>query len=61
MKKKIKDLTLEECQRICDTHVCKNCPLKIQHPDDDDLLGCPVSYDDWYLEKEVEINESDND
>ena len=30
MKKKIKDLTLEECQKICDNHSyfhCDGCPL----------------------------------
>lgn len=32
MKKKIKDLTAEECERICDTKkVCENCPLNFDN------------------------------
>ena len=27
MKKKIKDLTLEECKAICADNECANCPL----------------------------------
>ena len=55
MKKKIKNLTLEEAQKICDKSVCITCPLKHFSPDNEIIRDCPVSYEDWYLEKEVEI------
>ena len=29
MKKKIKDLTLAEVEKYCDTHFCRDCQLKI--------------------------------
>ena len=62
MKKKIKDLTLEECQRICDTsNNCRTCPLKHFSPDDETIKDCPVSYEDYYMLREVETDESDNE
>ena len=61
MKKKIKDLTLEECQRICDKSYCSGCPLRHYSPDDETIRDCPVSYEDYYLLKELEIDESNNE
>ena len=29
MKTKIKDLTSEQLIKICDTHSCDNCPLRV--------------------------------
>lgn len=40
MKKKIKDLTLKECGRICAKHHdCESCPLYVGN-DDDNMPIC---------------------
>lgn len=54
MKKKIKDLTVQECKSICaKTKDCDKCPLNVCHVG---VITCPD-----YIEKEVEIYESNND
>ena len=53
MKKKIKDLTLEECRKICArSSSCYNCPFF-----DDNLRKCRPVIDllDW--EQEVEVDD----
>lgn len=58
MKKKIKDLTLEECQRICEKSICKTCPLRhFAHNDEDNDLDCPACYEATYILKEVDLDE----
>lgn len=57
MKKKIKDLTLGECKRICSKmEYCSHCPI---------LIVCPFRLDNYEemsdLEREVKIDESNND
>lgn len=49
MKKKIKDLELEEIFDICSNHSCKKCPLKVKNKPQ-----CKPDYPD-YLEEEIEI------
>lgn len=56
MKKKIKDLTLAECEKICNKHsICKGCPLKSK-------FGCITIFSEHEvfnfkidMEKEIEI------
>ena len=51
MKKKIKDLTLEEMNKICKKQfTCRNCPLKSS------FKTC-IKYWGVYLEREVEVDE----
>lgn len=53
MKKKIKDLTVEEIKSICDrSPFCHKCPLK-------NHIKC--CYIDTDLEREIEVYESNND
>lgn len=56
MKKKIKDLTVEEVEKICDKQTdCDNCPL--------DIPSCRICmkditiYNIGFLEKEIEVEE----
>lgn len=57
MKKKIKDLTLEECKKICDENVCSRecCPL----------YGKGICHQSFYdyeeedLEQEIEVEEDE--
>ena len=52
MKKKIKDLTLEECKQICLKNSCKNnCPLSLEPS------GCWYGFKD-YLVKTQKIIKS---
>jgi hypothetical protein len=49
MKKKIKDLTLGECKRICEKQTeCFGCPLETSR-------GCATDFEE--MEREVEIDE----
>ena len=58
MKKKIKDLTLEECENICIKHGCEDCPLDIPHSNTCHFIGLqrglrlPIN-----AEIEVEVDE----
>ena len=46
-KKKIKDLTLEECKKICENSYCRDCPIKY-------VCGqTPIYYDDEDLKAEI--------
>lgn len=66
MKKKIKDLTLEEMQKICNKHYyCRNCPLFLKQIEGENGFidyQCAHELDYDYidkkeLEKEVEVDE----
>ena len=51
MKKKIKDLTLEECKKYCQSRKhCDNCFL-------DDLVKCINLFKRTDLEREIEVDE----
>jgi len=53
MKKKIKDLTITECLKICEKyHGCEDCPLEKALCEDRFSWA-----DDEELEKEVEVDE----
>ena len=54
MKKKIKDLTLGECKKICLNNNCWSCPLVacVHHN-----ISCFHTRDMKDLEKEVEVDE----
>ena len=59
LKKKIKDLTLEECKKICKSKHCKECPLSFG-----ESFLCQlgkIRYDEesknFDIEKEVEVDE----
>lgn len=59
MKKKIKDLTLEEAMKICSKNSCRDCPLNnIPYN-----TACHLNYLEFRedLTKEVEIDESDTE
>ena len=65
MKKKIKDLTLEEMNKICRQYkVCLYCPLKTDKSSvrcncyRDIMIDVIVAFD---LDTEVEVDESNND
>ena len=50
MKKKIKDLTIEEIKKICRKYMdCEACPL--------DLSPCPATIYDEDLKREIEVDE----
>lgn len=52
MKKKIKDLTLEEIYRICDRNEsCDNCPLI------DGIFPCGINNCSFMEDKEIEVDE----
>lgn len=56
MKKKIKDLTKEEIEIICNKHGnCFECPLIIYD------RGTRIYCANGILSREVEVNESDNE
>lgn len=62
MKKKIKDLTIEECQKFCEKRMgCdKKCPMFFEIGKSGNY--CPfVAVDgkvkDFYLEREIEVDE----
>ena len=67
MKKKIKDLTLEEARKICELYYnCNRCPLNISKkatyiPCYIDKLICDKHLTYYQLNKEVEVDESNND
>ena len=55
MKKKLKDLTFKDAQRICNSRdvgerACSTCPLF-------DMCQCSFNYYDEFLEQEIEIEE----
>ena len=54
MKKKIKDLTLEECRKICEGKICDECPLLSKITNSCCLVPQLLVQD---LEKEVEVDE----
>lgn len=58
--KKIKDLTKEEVEKICDSHyICDGCPLDISSSASSNR-NCVKNIIDMYkeaLEKEVEVEE----
>ena len=62
MKKKIKDLTFEECQRICDKRItCLNCPIRYSSNSCRLMVLREMQYEPKdELEREVEIDESKN-
>ena len=54
MKKKIKDLTLEERQKVCEQHEkCKDCPLAMGYSYMSNYIVCLGNK----LEREVEVDE----
>ena len=53
MKKKIKDLTLEEIKRICINHSCIYCPLEVNE------LWCKNDDLERYGDEEIEVENSD--
>ena len=62
MKKKIKDITLKEANKICLGHTCnKNCPFFQGSVDQmcvlEQVAGFPICSSD--LEKEVEVPENE--
>ncbi len=59
MKKKIKDITLKEANKICVGRDCDVCPLKDRDGDCilDQLAG--YSIPDIELEKEIEVSENE--
>ena len=59
MKKKIKDLTLEEMSEICSKHYCENCPLSVvgTHGGCYEQAYFLVNYADKFRESEVETDE----
>lgn len=71
MKKKIKDLTLEEIIKICEFHVCENCVLCFAKSSQTTNQVCimkskiePYAWDikENYineLNKEIEVNEDE--
>ena len=67
MKKKIKELTLEEARVICNKNIsCSNCPLNFNKkattiPCYLDKLKCDEYTTYYQLNKEVEVDESNND
>lgn len=67
MKKKIKDLTYEEAKVICNKYdSCNKCPLNLNKkspciPCYLDKLQCDKYITYYQLNKEIEINESNND
>ena len=50
MKKKIKDLTLEEIKRICINHSCVYCPLEVNE------LWCKNDDLERYGDEEIEVD-----
>lgn len=55
MKKKIKDLTIYEYKKCCDTYKCDDCPLF-----DKEKLDCRVSaylFSQEYGEEEIEVED----
>lgn len=50
MKKKIKDLTIEEIKKICGNNICNYCPFDLDAP--------YCKYDDLehYGEEEIEVD-----
>ena len=59
MKKKIKDLTITECKRICDK--CKDCSLcplwNVICEESSFYYSFNDNYEEESFEKEVEVNE----
>ena len=53
MKKKIKDLTIEELYKICSKYSCKDCPLDIPQ------LWCKYNDLDKYGDEEIEVEDDD--
>ena len=53
MKKKIKDLTLEEIKKICINHSCQFCPLDINE------FWCKNNDLEHYGEQEIEVDEDE--
>lgn len=62
MKKKIKDLTIKECDKICNKQpYCSVCPLRYENYCRYEKLMVDEEEKAFNLEREVEIDESDND
>lgn len=61
MKKKIKDLTLEEIKKICNKYSCNECPLNIPHSCHCYGLALVQGFR-WTIkeEREVEVDESNS-
>ena len=59
MIKKIKNITIAEIRRICEVHLCHECPLykKDEELEEDRvcLLDVPDFIPDWMLEEKVEV------
>ena len=51
MKKKIKDLTLEEIKKICSNNICDSCPLDSNNP------WCKYGDLEHYGDEEIEVDD----
>lgn len=57
-KKKIKDMTIEELEKICDQHrVCNNCPLDTPNAYYKHCMKNIITDNKEYLEKEIEVED----
>ena len=56
MKKKIKDLTLEELMSICANSVCSNCPIRYFICRDEFLVS---EIDNLDCDEEIEVEDND--
>lgn len=60
MKKKIRDLTTEECRKFCEDIDCINCPfiyVACRPGDPDSWIHHQELYSDLFLDQEVEIED----
>ena len=53
MKKKIKDLTKEEFDKICDNNICTSCKL------DTNYLWCKIDNLENYGDEEIEVEDDE--
>lgn len=53
MKKKIKDLTLEEVKEICSNNICDYCPFDL------DELWCKYNDLEHYGDEEIEVEDDE--
>ena len=59
MTKKVGDVTITEIRRICEVHLCNECPLFKKDEELEEyrvcLLDTPDFIQDWMLDEEIEI------